>query len=57
MSNPPNLLQRLRQQAELIRLWEKFELGQQAPKPMDYELLANLLDEAGDRIVQLERDR
>jgi hypothetical protein len=52
-----NLLQRLRTQAVLIREWHRFELGTRAPEPMDYEALAKLLDEAADRIMQLERDR
>jgi hypothetical protein len=52
-----NLLQRLRTQAELIRQWDRFEFGHIAPEPMNYETLAQLLDEAADRIVALERER
>jgi hypothetical protein len=52
-----NLLRRLRTQAALIRVWDRFELGMTAPEPMDYEALAKLLDEAAKRIEELERDR
>jgi hypothetical protein len=54
---PENLLHRLRTQAALIRQWDQYELGMQAPEPMDYEALARLLDEAAKRIEELERDR
>jgi transposase len=52
-----NLLRRLRQQADLLRQWHCFELGQPAPEPLDYAALAHLLDEAVARIEKLERDR
>jgi hypothetical protein len=51
-----NLLYRLRTQAVLVRQRER--LGDKAPPwPIDYETLAKLLDEAADRIVELERER
>jgi hypothetical protein len=52
-----NLLQRLRTQAALVRAWDRYELGNIAPEPLDYDALAELLDEAADRIVELERQR
>jgi len=53
----PHLLRRLREQADLVRQWEKFELGMRAPDPIDWAKLAELLEEAADRIVQLEQAR
>lgn len=52
-----NLLRRLSTQADLLRQWDKFELGQPAPEPLDYDALAHLIDEAVARIEKLERDR
>ena len=52
-----NLSVRLRRQSHLLRRWNRFELGQDAPEPIDYAALAKLLDEAARWIEQLERDR
>jgi len=52
-----NLSLRLRRQSRLLRRWNRFELGQDAPEALDYEALAKLLDEAALRIEALERDR
>jgi hypothetical protein len=52
-----SLLRRLHMQAEVVRRWNLFELGTKPPPPMNYDRLADLLDEAAKRIEDLERDR
>jgi hypothetical protein len=57
MTNPPRLIQRLRDQAALIRQWDQFKLGHIAPEPINYAALAELLEQAANRITQLEQQR
>ncbi|MBO0715754.1 MAG: hypothetical protein J2P55_00255 [Rhizobiales bacterium] len=52
-----NLLRRLATQADLLRQWDRFDASQPVPPPLDHEALAQLLDEAAERIAKLERDR